>query len=102
MLIDECDIKIIQEFNKLNGEKISTWNMMRKIYPKGRDYEYKKVTRKMEKMAKFGLFLIEINKGKHYQLIQDNAKVGKMKFPDNKVHDSVSMKICDKWWVFEI
>ena len=100
--MDEVDLKILHEFCNLNGKETSTWELMKKVYPDGRDSQHNIIKRKIEKMEKQGLFFINQNSKKHYQLISDNVKSRKMKFPDNKMHNSISIKICGKWQSFQL
>lgn len=102
MKLDNLNIKIIREFYKLKeNEETTTWGIMRKLYPKGRDLEENRIKYRIKKMAEVGLFLVEGNSPKMFSLILDNVIFKKQKFPD-KIEKALCLKICDKWEIFEL
>ncbi|MEK6881503.1 MAG: hypothetical protein AABY22_17910 [Nanoarchaeota archaeon] len=102
MFLDEIDLKILIGFSKLDGKKITLWSLMKKIYPKGNQREYMRIRKKIVRMSRKGLFLItKLNKHYEYSLVKDNVKIKKIRFPD-KISNSICLKICGKWEIFEI
>lgn len=101
MILDQIDIKILTLFSKLKeNEFFSTWGLMRKIFPKGRDSEHMKIKRKIESMAKIGLFTIE-GKPKIYTLDSDKVYLKKISFP-NRRNLAISLLVDGKWESFEL
>lgn len=102
MPIDNFDIKILRELNKLkDNEVITTWKMMRRIFPKGNNRENAFMKKRMDKMERMGLFLIEKNSPKKFSMIKDNVIFKKINFPDKK-SDAILLRIKNKWEIFEI
>lgn len=96
--MDDIDLKILKEFCKLKSdEKITTWRIMKKIYPKGRDVEHMRIKKKILRMSKHNLFFISENP-KEYTLIKDNVKLNKIP----KIKNCISIKINNFWEIFEI
>ena len=101
MTLDEKDIKILLEFNKLEEDKeITSWKIMRKIYPSGREKENENLKYRMGKMAECGLFVVEGNP-RQFVMIQENVVVRRFKFPDRS-SKGIALKIDDKWEIFEL
>ena len=89
MITDSENIKILQEFCKINGKQTTTWEVMKKVHSGGKDREHILIKRRIEDMVKDGLFFVNGDKKKHYQLITDNVKIKEIKFPDRKIHKSI-------------
>lgn len=118
--IDDFDIKILKEFNKLKvGNNIETekmmkrltnysddgetpWNIMRLLFPQGKTREQESVIYKLKKMHKMGLFVITKNSPLSFFMIEDNVQFKKIKFPDKNVRDAVCLKINGKWNIIQL
>ena len=101
-MLDIIDINILKNFNKLGKNKeISIWKMMRRIFPKGSHREEMLVKRRIEKMEKFGLFIIEKNSPKRYSMISDNVIFKKSSF-FGRVNNSIHLKINGKGVILEL
>lgn len=101
MIVDQVDLQILNEFCRLKeNEFFKTWNLMKKIYPKGRDHEHMKIKRKIERMAKYGLFYVEGNP-KTYTLDSDKVFLKKISFPCKQCL-AISILIEGKFIAFEI
>lgn len=105
MILDDTDLKILKVFCKLKeDEETTTWRIMKKLYPKGRDVEHKIIKERIKKMARYDLFHIEDgfsdrNKlpNKKYTLIKDNVCLKIINFPDKKGL-AVILKIDGNQW----
>ena len=101
MIIDSTDISILKEFCKLNGKIVPLWSLMQKIFPEGKQKEYMRIRKKIERMSRDGLFFIDEDEDNHYELDQDNVKLKKIKFPNGK-KSAILLKSCGKWEIFEL
>ena len=103
MQVDDEDFKIVLSFFKLDEEMYGDWEMMRRIYPKGVNREFKRIFySKLPKLSNYGLFIISKKKGKpKYVLIKENVEFGKFKFK-NKTSIAIELKIHGKWNRFEL
>ena len=104
MILSLTDLKIIREFCKLKeGECCSSWKIMRKIYPKGRDVENTNIIQRIEKMSKYGFFLINYsdNRKKEYNLVSEKAIYKKFGFPNRKSH-GIALMMEGKWNIIEL
>lgn len=104
-MFDEIDIKILLGFSKLkSGEECSSWEMMKRIYPRGGDPEYLKVKRKIKRMSEMGLFKINGGQTKTYTLLEEYVRYKNFNFPDgNKKAIAVFPVLIDKkWQIFEL
>lgn len=99
-MFDDIDVKILNEFLKITNNK-TTWEIMKQIYPKGRDTQHNLVKRRIEKMADRGLFLINGESTKHYRLISDFVKKGKIKF-NKKPKECILISVYGKWSAYEL
>lgn len=98
MILDNYDLIILREFCKLkNNEETTTWRIMKKIYPKGKDRENTKIKLRIEKMAKYGLFSVDGNP-KVYTLTNNCVNLNKIP----KIEKCISVKIDGKWEIFEM
>ena len=102
MAIDSLDIRILNNLNNLkDGEEISVWKIMRRLFPDGLDRENKLIKRRFERMEEMGLFIIEKNSPRRFSMIKDNVIFKKTKFPD-RISDSLLLRIKGKWEIFEL
>ena len=106
-MIDSIDLKILKVMKKLETEECSPWFVMRRIFPKGSDSEVKKIKWRMERLEKIGLFMIEKNSPRHFQIIEENVLFKTEDFPDilsgkKRKSSSVWLNINNKWQVFEL
>ena len=98
MILDEDDLKILKKFIELGRKKeFTTWKLMKSIYPDGRDTEHMRIRTKMERMAKYGLFIVQGNP-KVYYLIKKNILLDKIP----KIENCISIKANGKWEIFEL
>lgn len=102
MFLDQDDLLILKEFCRLKAnEETTTWKIMRKLYPRGRDNEHMRIKKKIEKMAKYNFFFVE-GKPKAYTLNSNKVYMKKINYPNRKKSNSIMMNIEEKWQVFEI
>lgn len=99
MILDNVDLKIIQEFYKLNGKKVTSWKLMKKVYPKGKDLEHMNIRSKIKRMSKHNIFFISKNKNKteEYILIKDFVKINRIPI----IKNCVSIRVDGKWEIYE-
>jgi hypothetical protein len=103
-MLDNTDLKIIREFCKLeDGEKCTTWQIMKKIFPRGLDVEHTIIKQKLNKMSNYGLFLITLNEKnrKQYDIIEEKAVFKKFKFPD-RLSKGIALRFDGKWQIIEL
>ena len=102
-MLDEIDIKILQEFDKLKDKEVSTWYIMKKIFPRGMDKQNQLIKSRMIKMEKIGLFLITKNSPKNFSMISENVIFKNFKFPRRKEESpSLWVNINNYWECFEL
>ena len=100
-MIDKDDLRILKIVSNIDFDKNTTdWKIMRRIYPKGKDYEYHKICSKLDKLARYGLIIIQENSDKIYNLIDDFVKFSKIRFIDKKIHDCAWLYINKNWCCF--
>jgi len=105
---DELDLKILEIFCRLKEDQFttiskiskSTWRIMKKIFPNGREYENNKIKRRIERMANHKLFIVEGNP-KTYTLNSDKVCHKKFNFSTRKSF-AIEILINGKFEVFEI
>ena len=104
MSIDLLDIKVLREFHKLKeDEEITTWKLMRMLFPKGGHNEVETVKYRLNKLEGLGLFIISKNSPKSYIMLKENVIFDKFKFPRRKEKSlSVWLNINNRWEVREI
>lgn len=99
-MIDDYDFMILKAFSKLSSNEqkpLSSWKVMKNIFNDGKERENEKIKKRVKKMEKMGLFLIEENSNKICWIMnKDNVKFQIHKFPDGK-YNSVVLKIYGKW-----
>jgi len=101
-MIEDIDISILREFDKLEEEEESTtWKIMRKIFPRGLNKEDELIKRHINKMEQMGLFFIEKNSPKKFTMIIDNVKFKRMKF-ENENFNALAVKIDCKWEIYQL
>lgn len=101
MIIDDYDLIILKEFLKLKeNEETTTWKIMKKIFPNGRDRENMKVKCKIKKMSKHGIYYVGGNP-KIYTLIKDNVKFKKVKI-ENTLFNFIALKVDGLWALYQI
>ena len=101
MIIDHVDLIILRYFCKLKKDDcFGTWTLMKKLYPKGKDLEHMRIRRKIEKMARNGLFSVNIET-KEYTLHSNLVYIKKMKFKDKEV-ETICFSVDNKWCCYEI
>ena len=100
MTLKQIDIKILREFDKLNGGETTTWNIMKTIYSEGKERENQLIKRRIKKMSDIGLFFVHSNP-RNFLMIRDYVIFKKIKFPD-KMCNGVCLKINDKWEQYEL
>lgn len=102
MFLDYDDLNILKEFRKLReGESTTSWKIMKKIYPGGKERENNNINRKIKKMSSYGFFHIEHNSPTQYILIKDVVKI-KAFVINGKKYDGIALLINNKWQIFEI
>lgn len=104
-MIEDIDIKILKEFNKLKErEETSSWKIMRNLFPKGNKREHLRLKYRIERMSDMGLFIIEKQSPRRFIMNKDNVIFKKVSCPNNP-HErlgAVCLKIYSKWEIFEI
>ena len=100
MIIDSTDISILKEFLNLDGKETTTWEIMKKLYPRGQDKEHMNIKRRLDKMEKYGIFFVN-GEPKEYVLISDNVKKQKILFENKKV-DCICIFTSGRWNAFQL
>lgn len=109
--IGKLDLKIIKEFIEFkDGDKLTTWKIMKKICPDGHDTEHMSVVTRLQKLAEYNLFSIQKNGNLNdYSKIPENFKIGFFNFPKNNLNDKkrkkskgIMMNLDGKYAIFEI
>jgi len=101
MILDLVDLNILKLFCKLkDNEYTTTWEIMKKIYPRGGDSLHMGIKRKIARMSDYCLFNIE-GKPKTYTLNSDKVFLRKFSFPDRRCL-AISILIDDRWIIFEL
>ena len=100
MTLKEIDLNILKEFNRLNGDETTTWTLMKKFYPVGKERENEIIKRRIKRMSEKGLFLVHGNP-RTFSMIKDYVVFKKIKFPD-KFANGICLKVNDKWEQYEL
>ena len=98
MIVTDEDLLILKWFLKLSNGETELWEIMKKIYPKGRTTEYMRVKQKLKKFKDYGL-MIQDEEG--YKLISDNVILKKIQF-NGKPTDSICIFTNGSWCAFEL
>lgn len=100
MILNETDLLILREFCKVNGEQKTTWNIMKKIYPKGGDSEHMRIKSKIKKMNHYGFFIVD---EKNCYLLKEKVKILNIKFPFcNEKSKALAIKYDHKWNIIQL
>ena len=98
MVFSVNDLKILRAFyiSSINGDKnLTSWKIMKKIYPKGGDRNHTEVRRILIDLHKRDVINYSNKEG--FTLIKDNIKIDELP----TVKKCVSIKIENKWIIQE-
>lgn len=107
-MLTDFDLKILREFSRLkNGEDVTTWDIMKKIFhdKKDSDLRNKQIKNRINRMAAFGLFSITRNSPTKYTLDSNKVYCKKFSYPDNKgKFEGIAVFLNDrgKWEIYEL
>jgi len=98
MVFSELDLKILKKFHDCASEDIefTSWTLMKKIFPDGRDTQHTKVRRKLLNLVKMGL--LHYSKKEGFVLIKDFIKINEIPILKN----CISVQVDKKWEIFEL
>lgn len=101
MILNEIDLMILREFCKSKKEESkTTWNIMKKIYPKGGDSEHSRIYQRIKKMNHYGFFIID---EKNCYLLKEKVRIINIKFPYSKDKTrALAIKYDNKWNAIEL
>lgn len=105
MILNDLDLKILKEFNKLSEDSEknpTTWDIMMKVYKKKDNLLHTNIKNRIHRMNE-DLFFIEKNKKGNYEytLIRDNVLFSKRKFPSGN-KECVMIRSEGKWMIFQL
>ena len=111
MIFNTNDLSVLKQFCLLESDnKVTTWEMMKKIYPVGGVKEHLRVKRSIEKLKDYGLLILnvktltinenQVQEERNWKLYKDIV-IKKINYP-NRTKNSVCFEIDDKWLSIEI
>lgn len=99
-MFDDTDLRIVNEFLKLNGEEKTGWKIMKCLFKGGGNKENNKIYYKLKRLSSLGLFQMTHNSPKSF--ILDPNKIFKRCFLLNgKKVSCICLLIDDRYQIFQ-